>query len=98
MDMQHEHAKWTCSIDMQHGDMDMHHGHEARTARTGSRDMQHVHVAWTCSTDMKYRQAAWNFSIDTAWTCSIDMGMQHRHGNATGDMNMQHGQKYGAWI
>jgi hypothetical protein len=28
MDMQHEYATWTCSISMQHGHIDTHHGHE----------------------------------------------------------------------
>ncbi len=86
--MKHWHAEWTCKIDMQpgkaastrslnmqHEDMDIQHGHAARTRRM---DLHNGHVASTCSIkrsmDMQHG--------DAAWICCIDM--QH------GDMDIQH--------
>ncbi len=87
--MQHGHAEWICSIDMQHGQGAWtQHGHAA---------WRHGHTAltWTCSTDMNLQHgnwhAAWTSSMDikhvvAAWTCimyiQLILYMQY---------NMQHG-------
>jgi hypothetical protein len=50
MDMQPEHAEWTCRMDKQQ--MGMQHSHAEWTGRM---DMENVHAAWTCTMDMRHK-------------------------------------------
>jgi hypothetical protein len=65
MDMQHEHEKWTGSIDMQQRlaaltcGMSMYDGQAAWTSIMDMQhDMQRGHETRTCSMDMQYGHAA----------------------------------------
>jgi hypothetical protein len=103
MDMKHEQAARTCSMetwtyislciiqqgsstssmDMHHGDMDMHNGHAARICsmnkQHGDIDIHHGRAAWTSSMDKQQEQTSWTFS----------MGMQHGHASSKSSMDMQ---------
>ncbi len=92
MDMQNEHAAWSC--------LNMQHVHANWIC---SVDMQHGHSAWTCSVDVQQGQAAWTYmySMDmqhrhAARTCIQNIQQGHaasmvQHGHAlTCKMLMQH--------
>jgi hypothetical protein len=63
----------TCSMDMQHGDMDKQSGQAAWRGNmyncTCSMDIQRGHVALTCSVHIQHGHAA--------WTCGVEMQNGH---------------------
>jgi hypothetical protein len=69
---QHGNAAWICSMNMQHGDMDMKHG---KAAGTCSLDMQPGNAAWTFSLGLQQELAAWTCSIERSTDSS--MGVKH---------------------
>ncbi len=95
---QHAHASWICSVDMERGDMDMKHGHAARTYSMGN---QHGHGARTCGMDKQHGDvgiehghailvryhAEWTCKMEmhdrkATWTYRLDIQLNKQHGQA----------------
>jgi hypothetical protein len=55
------HAAWTCNMDMQHGYMNMEHGHAPWAC---SMDVQRWHAEWTCNVDMHLSTISMTCSMD----------------------------------
>jgi hypothetical protein len=82
--LQHGHAVWTCSMDMQ---LDMQHGHAVWTRSTN------MHAArtppWTYIIGMQHGNAAGPYSMNlqhghAVWTCNKDKQHGHTYGQAAG--------------
>jgi hypothetical protein len=75
----------SCSVDMQHGDIDVNYGHAEWTCSTG---MQHGKAVWTCtmtsSMNMLNGHGTWKRDMDMEQGHN-GMDKQHK------DMDMEHG-------